>query len=185
MKKFLLTLGLAALSAMPINQAHAYSSAAGPDPKNATGNSGQEIETKLIVKSATASASQALDKGVFVMYDTTAKDGYTVTRAITQSGGWDASTGLKMVACATLVSVASGDTQYHPCITKGFANVAYDGTGAGTGLVAGVPACLRSDGVLRGCNLASNAEATADLNVVPLRTATDSGSALPVIINLQ
>ncbi len=181
MKKFLLTLGLVALLTAP--KAHAYSSAAGPDPKNATSNSGQEIETKLIVKSATASASQALDKGVFVMYDTTAQDGYTVTRAIGQSGGYDSITGVKTLACATLVSVASGDTQYHPCITRGFANVAYDGTTFP--LVAGSPACLRSDGVLRGCILGSPVEATANTGIVPLKSATDSGSLLPVIINLR
>jgi len=177
--KIFMTLGLAALLANP-DTARAYSSSPGPDPKNASTNAGMEIQTRVIVKSATAGSSQQLDPGVFVGYDQTAVDGYTVTRAVSQN-----QRGLRTLACATLTTVATGDTSYHPCISQGVAFVQYDGTGVGTAIEAGRSACVRSDGVLRGCNLANAVEATANTGIVPLKSATDSGSSLPVIINLQ
>lgn len=180
MKKFLLTLGLAALLAIPTHKAQAYNSAEGVDPKNATNNLGQEIETKVTVKSATASASEALVPGLIVMYDQTANDGYTVTRAVSQN-----QRGLRTLACATLDTVASGDTQYHACITKGFAMVRYDGTQAGRPIEAGAPACVNASGVVTGCLLSNAVEATANSGIVPLKSATDSGKALPVILNLR
>lgn len=180
MNKFLLFLGLAALLATPLEKAHAYSSVTGADPRNGSGNFGQEIETKQIVKSGVAGASQALIPGVFVMYDKNTIDGYTVTRAISQD-----QYGIHAAACLNLEAVATGDTQYHPCAVKGLVFVQYDGSGATTPIEQGRPACFRSDGVLRGCYLANAIEATGNSGVVPLKSATDSGSALPVIINLQ
>lgn len=179
MKKTYLTFGLAAILALSLsNQAHAYSSATGPDPKNATSNSGQEIETKLVVKSAASGSSQAIVAGDVLGYDQTAKDGYTVTKAITQD-----QRGLKTLACVALEPIATGDTQYHPCITKGFVNIPVDGTA--NPLEAGRPACVNGFGRVRGCNLSVALEATANTGIIPLNSTGGTDSSFPVILHLR
>lgn len=175
--KIFLILALAVLLAP---KAHAYSSPTGVDPRNNTsGRTGNEIETKSVLKSATAGSSQALVPGIVVSYDTTAQDGYTVTRAVPQTLA-----GQNLLACVVLDNVATGDLAYHPCISKGFTYVQYDGTTFK--IDAGVPACVDAAGKVRGCaRNGAAAENTANTGIIPLATHTDSGGALPVMLNLQ
>lgn len=186
--KFLILAGLALL-ASPITfteRAFGYSSQAGADPdRSGVGNGkstplGNEVETKSVKKSGTAGSSEALIAGIFVAYDQTAKDGYTVTRAITQNR-----LGLNSIACLNVDVVATGDSSYHSCITKGFAQVRYDGSLAGKPIEAGRAACLTGNGTVRGCYLADAVEATANTGIIPLESKTDSGTDLRVLINLQ
>ncbi len=178
MKKNFLILGLALLAAP--NLAHAYSSPAAVDPINSiSGFRGQEIETKSIVKSQTAGSSEALIAGLVVGYDATAKDGYTVTRAVPQT-----EVGQDTLACVTIESYASADSGYRPCITKGFALVRYDGS-SDHPIIAGKHACVDAGGTVRGCRLGSAIEATANTGLIPLESKTDSGTQLRLMINLQ
>lgn len=177
MKKNFLILGLATLLlAGHIETAHAYSSAAGPDPKNATNNWGREMETKL---AAFSNTSQPLTPGKFVAYDLTYLDGYTVTHTIAQT-----QLGQATIACVVPPGATTNVNGYFPCINRGIVYVKYDGTVAQKGIVAGREACVDSTGTLRGCAMTTN-EATFTTGIIPLQSATDSGSALPVILNLQ
>lgn len=185
MKKFLfLGLGLALLGAPFITkEAHSYSSAVGVDPDATDEGNGEadqfqhDVETKAVKKSATAGQSEALVKGLIVAYST-ANDGYTVTRAVTQSHA-----GMQRLACAVTDSVATGDTAYHRCITKGFARVRYN---AGTyAIESGRHACVDAAGVVRGCWLAA-AEATANTGIIPLESKTGGdGTDLKVMLQLK
>lgn len=188
--KFLILAGLALL-AFPLTKANAYSSAAGADPDHSssggqdTNNNGLatnlqgDVETKAIKKSAVAGSSEALISGLVVAYDTTGDDGYTVTRAVAQT-----IVGQKRLSCVTTDDVATGDTTYHRCITKGFVRVRYNGSVAGKPIEEGRNACVDASGVVRGCYLAA-AEATANTGIIPLESKTDSGTDLKVMINLQ
>ena len=185
MKKSLWILGLALLVPLVnMEQAKAYSSAVGVDPfqsDNGTGNAGLgDYETKQIVKSSTASASEALVARLIVAYDTTAVDGYTVTRAVTQTVP-----GQQLLACITTDAVATSDTTYHRCITKGFARVKYD---AATPIEIGRPVCANAGGIARGCILGgpNAAEATANTGIISLESkASGTGDYLRVLVNLK
>ncbi len=177
--KFLILAGLALLAgSLTPDRAHAYSSPTGVDPRNSEGNLGGDIETKQTVKSAVAGSSEALIAGLVVAYDGTADDGYTVTRAVAQTV-----VGQNRLACVTVDTVATGDTNYHRCITKGFARVRY--RASTYAIEDGRPACVDADGYVRGCWL-SAAEATANTGIIPLEAKSSAdGSDLKVMINLQ
>lgn len=185
-KNLILILGLALLAPTLTPEAHAYSSPAGADPDKSgigTGagqNLSNDIETKAIKKSTTAGSSEALVAGLVVAYDQTALDGYTVTRAVTQDR-----LGLNTLACVTVDTVATGDTAYHQCITKGMVYVQFDGTQTGKPIEAGRPACVDASGKVRGCLLSSALEATANTGIIPLESQTGSGTRLRVLLNLR
>lgn len=187
MKNLILILGLALL-AVPLTflqerEAYGYSSAVGVDPdKSGIGNGAGtnlegDVETKAIKKTADAGESEALIAGLVVAYDQSAADGYTVTRAVTQS-----TVGQNFLACVTTDTVATGDTAYHRCITKGLVRVHYNG--GVRAIEAGRPACVDASGVVRGCWLAAP-EATQNTGIIPLQSKTDSGTDLRVLINLR
>lgn len=190
--KFLLLAGLALwVGSLTFHEptAQAYSSQAGADPdRTGIGNGADapfsnEVEVKGVKKSATAGASEALTSGLVVMYDTTANDGYTVTRAVTQSVE-----GHNMLACVIEDTVATGDTNYHRCITKGFARLQFDGTSQP--IVAGRQVCVDAAGKARGCGFNGGAPqegkyATVNTGIISLRTTSLTGTDLPVIINLR
>lgn len=187
--KFLILVGLSLLATPLIlypERAEAYNANAGADPDRKgilDGKSGvwsNDIESKAIEKSTTAGSSEALIPGLMVMYDQTANDGYTVTRAVTQN-----QRGLNTLACVTTDTVATNDTSYHRCINQGFAMVRYDGSQTGRPIEAGRYACVNASGIVTGCYLANAVEATANTGIVPLKSATDSGTQLPVLLNLR
>lgn len=189
MKRTFLTFAVLALSLGAMvhpERADAYSSNAGADPdRTGIGNGSSavfsnDIETKAIKKSNAAGSSEALIAGLIVGYDAVAVDGYTVTRAVPQT-----LVGLNTLACVTTDTVATNDLQYHRCITKGFAMVRYDGTGTNAGIVAGRPACVNASGLLVGCKEGDALQSTINTGITPLKSATDSGSALPVLLDLQ
>lgn len=185
MKKYLiLALGLTLLaSTIEAERAEAYSSAVGVDPKNEEdpmnghGNSGYgDYETKAIVKSATAGKSEALVRGLIVAYSSEA-DGYTVTRAVTRTVP-----GQRQLTCMTTDAVATGDTGYHACITRGFVRVKFDATSYP--ITVGVPACVDVSGVVTGCNTV--AEATINTGIIPLESkASGTGDYLRAVLDLR
>lgn len=181
MKKFLMVLGLALAISATENKAHAYSSPVGVDPisvDDGTGNGGLgDIEVKQIKKSTVSGESDAITARRVLMY-AAANDGYTVTRVVSQTNA-----GMARLACVSMDSIATGDTAYHQCITKGFVRLKYD---AGTyPIVAGRQACVDANGVVRGCSM-GNAEATAISGVVPLESkSSGSGEYLRALVNLR
>lgn len=185
MKKFLiLFLGLALLSPTVITQkAEAYSSGTGVDPKNDDPGYGRtglgDYETKVYVKSATAGASDAITAGNVLLYDETADDGYTLTRVGTSNSyGHQSKT-----ACVALDDVATGDTAYHRCITKGFVRVQYDATTFP--IEDGRQACVNTEGEVRGCDL-SKPEATANTGIIPLEAkSSGAGLYLRAMVNMK
>lgn len=178
--------GLVILTApFAIEKANAYSSAVGVDPDHSGYGNGQadnlsgDVETKAIKKSAVASSSEALIAGLVVAYDQTGDDGYTVTRAVAQSV-----VGQKRLACVTVDVVASNDTSYHRCITRGFARVRYNADNARP-IEDGRNACVNASGVVRGCYL-SDPEATVNTGIIPLEAKTQgTGTDLKVLIDLR
>lgn len=183
-KFLILAAGLFALSALHTPEARAYSSAVGVDPDKAGIGNGEagpfahDVETKAIKKSATAGKSEALISGLVLAYSSEA-DGYTVTRAVTQSHA-----GQQQLACAVFDEVNTGDSGYHRCITKGFARVRYNAA-APFPIEAGRFACVNASGVVRGCSL-SEPEATADTGIIPLESkASGTGTDLKVMLNLR
>lgn len=180
MKKFLiLGLALTALLTME-HRAEAYSSAVGVDPKNddpGFGNTGYgDYETKAVVKSAASGASAAIVSNRVLAY-TSAADGYTVTRQVTQTPA-----GLRLLACVSTDDIPTGDTAYHRCITKGFVRLKYNAVTSP--IEVGVPACVDQEGIVRGC-VTSDAEATVDTGIIPLEAKTDTGNFLKAMINLK
>lgn len=184
MKSFILILGLAlAVPALNTPSAHAYSSNVGADPEGSDpgyGNSGYgDMETKAIKKSAASGVSASIAARRVLAY-TSAADGYTVTRQVTQSGA-----GQGLLACVSTDDIATGDTSYHRCITKGFVRLKYDGSTHA--LTAGRHACVDSEGVVRGCkqNGTDTVEATANTGIIPLESKSDAGEYLRAIVNLK
>lgn len=188
-KHLILALGLALLGTLtPEQKAHAYSSATGVDPDYSNVGNGEapsllshDVETKAVKKSATAGKSKALVSGLVVQYSTEA-DGYTVTRAVTSGLGQN------QLACVTTDEVATGDTGYHRCITKGFSRVRYNVVDATRAIVAGRAACVNADGIVQGCAFSGPdaVEATANTGIIPLESkSSGSGTDLKVILNLR
>ncbi len=182
MKMFLI-LGLLLSASLTTERAEAYSSAVGVDPKNedqlnGNGNGGYgDYETKAIVKSAVASSSGLVSRGLMLAY-TSVADGYTVTRQVTRTVP-----GQRLLACMATDDIATGDTAYHRCITKGFVRVKYDASAYP--IVVGVPACVDANGIVTGCAL-SGGEATVNTGIIPLESiSAGTGNFLRAILNLK
>lgn len=184
-KILILALGLAlATPTFLAERAEAYSSNVGTDPKNddpGFGNSGYgDLETKAIVKSATSGKSASIAPRRVLAYSSEA-DGYTVTRQVTQTIA-----GQRQLACVSTDDIATGDTAYHRCITKGFVRLEYNGVAQP--IEAGVPACVNQEGIVRGCSRNGQgvpAEATMDSLIIPLESKTDAGSYLRAVVHLR
>lgn len=184
MKGLILAAALAfAIPAMLADKAEAYSSAVGVDPKNndalnGNGDGGYgDYETKAVVKSIASTFSGAVSKGLMLTYGSEA-DGYTVTRSAART-----IPNQRLIACMALDSIATGDTSYHRCLTKGFARVRYNA--ASYPIVAGVHACVDANGIVTGCDNA-NGEATTNTGIIPLESrSSGSGNYLRVMLNLK
>ncbi len=189
---FILVLGI--FLSTPL--AHAYQGNV-PDPKNGQG----DVETKLFVKSQVAGFQDSIVPGNMLSYgvQTGENDGYTMTRIVGQTLA-----GQKEVSCISLDTVASGDTSYHLCQTKGFVGyqspvfgtefASWSNTTAGSQIVVGVNACVSALGQIRGCS-STTGEATLNLGIIPLSITNlqpdvngglnQGGAGLAVILNLQ
>lgn len=192
MKKILL-LGLALLVPITfsdfVDEAHAYSSNVGndPDTSDTTGLDAEgDLETRQYKKSTTAGQSEAIVKGTALRY-ADVNDGYTMTRAFAQTVA-----GHRRLACIALDDVATGDTNYHRCATKGYMKIRYDILTTGQPIEAGQPVCFTGFGIAAGCaqaggGLATSPMATANGRaVMPLENKlTGQGVDLKVILNLQ
>lgn len=184
MKKFLiLVMGLTLLAAN-VEKAHAYSSATGVDPKNddlpanGTVDGGYgDYETKAVVKSTVAGVSGVVSKGLILQY-TAIADGYTVSRNVSRSVPQE-----RLLACMALDSIATGDTGYHRCLTRGFAKVQFN---AVRPITVGVPACVDTNGLVDGCDLA-NGESTVNTGIIPLESkgVGVTGSFLKVMLDMN
>lgn len=184
MKNLILGLALLVL-AVPVftEKAQAYSSNVGADPKESDGgnpNTGYgDLETKVVVKSQTAGESASILARRVLAYGQTADDGYTVTRMVTRSN-----VGFRRLACVSVDEIATGDTSYHRCITKGFVRLQWDATSFP--IEDGIPACVNQEGIVTGCNYGSATEATANSGIIPLEAKTGgTGLYLKAMINLR
>jgi hypothetical protein len=184
-KNLILALGLSlfAVTAFHTERAEAYSSAVGVDPKNndelnGNGNGGYgDYETKQVVKTAASTLSGAVSRGHMLVY-TDAADGYTVTRSPART-----IPNQRLVACMAMDAIATGDTAYHRCLTKGFARAKYDASTYA--IVAGVHACVDANGIVTGCNNGSG-EATVNTGIIPLESVSaGTGNYLRVMLNLK
>lgn len=173
-------IGLAAPFAFE-DKAEAYSSAVGVDPKNDDEGFGRtgygDYETKAVVKSAASGKSASVSARRVLAYSTE-DDGYTVTRQVTRT-----IPGQRLLTCVSIDDIATGDTAYHRCITRGFVRLKYD---AGTNpIFEGVPACVDTEGVVTGCGT-SNGEATVNTGIIPLEAkSSGTGEYLRAIVDLQ
>ena len=180
MKK--LILGAIALFALS-TQAFAYSSAVGSDPKNGEGN----VEYKYVVKSAIAGESAAVSKGQVLFY-ASAYDGYTVTNMGQSNTSADSQ---HAIACIAADAIATGDTGYRRCVTRGYVDYLYYDANAAA-ITQFRPVCGNNAGSVSGCGLAVTSaqnltgSATAALGkIVPLQTkASGVGNDLKAIINI-
>jgi hypothetical protein len=161
--------------------AHAYSSNAGADPVNDS----PDIETKAIVKSRVSGESSSVSVGHILTY-AAINDGYTVTRI-----GANTPFGTNKIACVADRAIASSDTGYFTCITKGLVNVKYDATIA---ITAGMKLCSNAEGVAVSCAGPVNGSATlspafgsttANSGIVALETAASGTGTMKAIVNLQ
>lgn len=174
---------LVAVALMAATTAHAYNSPVGADPKNSNFN----VEYKQIVKSAVAGESGAIAKGDILTY-ASAYDGYSVTKM----GGGASVAQQKAIACVATDAIATGDTNYHLCATRGYIDYAkYDAT---IPFTAFGNVCVNAQGVLEGCTVAVQANGAAGLSgtatangnrIIPLQTkSSGTGSNLKVILNI-
>jgi hypothetical protein len=181
MKKLMFS--VVALGAIITTLAHGYNSPVASDPKNENFN----VEYKYIVKSAVAGESGAIAKGDVLTY-ASAYDGYTVTK---MGGGASVAQQLAL-ACVAAEDIATGDSGYHRCVTRGYINyVKYNAT---IPFSAFGNVCVNSNGVVEGCTGAKVAvgvdgvsgTATAALGrIIPLQTkSSGTGSDLKAIINI-
>lgn len=180
-KSLILALGLSLFAITIAERAEAYSSAVGVDPKNddpGYGNTGYgDLETKAIVKSATSGQSASITARRVLALGSE-DDGYTVTRQVTRT-----IPGQRLLTCVSIDTIATGDTAYHRCITKGFVRLKYNA--ATYPIFEGVPACVDIEGVVTGCST-SNGEATVDTGIIPLEAKSGgSGEYLRAIVNLK
>lgn len=162
---------------------YAYNSPVGTDPKN--GNF--DVEYKYIVKSAVAGESSSIAKGDVLLY-ASALDGYTVVRV----GGANTVAAQNKVACVAAEDIATGDTGYHRCVSRGYVDfLKYDATIPFTAFNA---VCVNAEGVVEGCvsgNLGPDGNtlegsATAALGrIITMQTkASGTGANLKAIINI-
>ncbi len=179
MKKLILTL-LVGMSLSGL--AEAYSSNVGADPVNAS----PDIETKAVKKSVEAGQSASVSVGHILSYSS-ANDGYSVTRI-----GANTPIGTNRNACVADRAIATGNTGYVTCITKGLVNVKYDATVA---IVAGMKLCSDTEGVGVVCAGSSTdpssplsltkGQATANSGIIALESAASGTGTMKAIINLK
>lgn len=180
MKKFVL---VALALAFAATQAKAYNSPVGPDPKNGEAN----VEYKYVVKSDVSGESAAVSRGQVLFY-ASAADGYTVTNMGQANTSSDSQ---HRVACVAAEDIATGDSAYRRCVTRGFVNyLRYD---AGAAAITALrPVCGNAAGSVSACGIADasgtslTGSATAALGkIVPLETKSSGvGTNLKAIINI-
>lgn len=148
MKLFLTIAASLVLSA----NAFAYSSGPAGDPVQGF----RDVETKTVVKSATAGYSDAISKGHAVFYENAAITGlYTVSREY--SGTYNTALATRLnEACIAAKDVATGDVGGFPCVVKGYVDYAlYSVDTVNTPINAGDYLCISdaatSKGRLVGC----------------------------------
>lgn len=165
---FLLALALAFAT-----NAHAYSTTPGVDPKNGS----PDVETKQIVKTAVAGESASISKGHVLSY-ASAADGYSVSR-IGQSNlvGSDQN----RIACVAAEDVATGDTAYELCVTKGFVDfLKYDAT---LPITVFNSLCVNYEGVAVACPAAGSA--TRNTGIIALETKASGTGTMKAMIQLK
>lgn len=162
--------------------AHAYSANVGADPIN----DNPDIETKVVRKSRVSGESSSVSIGHILSY-AAALDGYTVTRI-----GANTPFGTNKIACVADRAIASDNTVYSTCVTKGFVNVKYDAT---TAITAGMKLCSNGEGVAVVCAGFSNdassdtaphkGSASANSGIIALETAASGTGTMKALVNLK
>lgn len=174
--KFIAILGALLLPAV----AMAYVSNQGTDP--AAGN--YESEYKTAQKSTTALYSDAVSRGHGLFYDENDYTGlYKVSRYDSQTQFAAASA--KRHACIASKDVATGDTGYFPCVTRGYVDYAryIAGTAQGGGnvpIAAGDYLCIGTAATNKGSLLPCNANVVSPF--VALEAKTSGTTGLKVLV---
>lgn len=169
-KNFALLLALAAVSFASVD-AHAYSSNVSSDPKNGT----YDIETKQVVKHTVTGESAAVSKG-HVLFYSSALDGYTVSRI-----GGTGATDHNRIACVAQDAIATGDYNYHDCVTRGFVDyLKYDAT---LPITAFNYLCVNYEGVAVAC--AASYGATRNTGIMALESKASGTGSMKAIVQLK
>lgn len=123
--------------------AFAYTSAQGNDPN--LGN--YDTETKVVVKSETATYSDAITRGHGLFYSEDELTGlYKVTRTNANNGYESAAQ--PYTACIAARDVETGDVAGFPCVTRGYVDYAiYDATAP---ILEGGNLCVGSAATVKG-----------------------------------
>jgi hypothetical protein len=132
-------------------------------------------EFRPVKKSAVAGVSDAILAAGELLSYSAAADGNTVTRVgdgTVLKGG--------LIACAAKEAIATGDTAYHLCQTRGYATVKYDATSLEWD--DGESLCVNSVGAAVNCAAAGSKTGVIALEAKARGT---SGSDLKVMLKLD
>jgi hypothetical protein len=184
MKKFYSIAVLTLVGTLIGVHALAYNSPVGTDPKNENFNQ----ETIQAVKSASSGVSDAIVAGDVLSFSS-ASDGYTVTRV-----GAATVLGNRLIACVALQDVATGNTGYFPCVTRGF--VQKLNFNASTAIEVGDKLCTNTSGqavictacsaTVPGANGCEQGQGTEDSGIVALEArSAGSGYGIKAYINTK
>lgn len=166
-KYFLLAIALTAFA----NTAHAYNNTPGTDPKNGSA----EVEYRQVVKHSVAGESAAVSKG-HVLFYSSALDGYTVSRI-----GGTAVIDHNRAVCIASEDIASGDTGYNLCATRGFVDyLKYDAT---LPITAFNNLCVNYEGIAVAC--AASYGASRNTGIMALESKASGTGTMKAIINLR
>jgi hypothetical protein len=167
--KFVIALVLGVILSAP---ALAYLSANGNDPTLGS----YDAETKVAVKSAVATYSDAISKGHALYYSEDELTGlYKVSRYY--SGTANAAGAKAYQACIAGRDVATGDVAGFPCVTRGYVDYAkYDATAV---IAEGGYLCIGTAASVKGVLIACDSNVTSNFRSLEVKSS-GSGSDLKV-----
>lgn len=169
--KLILALLMSVFLATP---ALAYLSANGNDPNLGS----YDAETKVAVKSETATYSDAISKGHALYYSENELTGlYTVSRYY--SGTANAAGAVAYQACIAGRDVATGDVAGFPCVTRGYVDYALYDSRVGAEVTKGGYLCIGTAATVKGKLIACAANVVSRFISLETKSA-GSGSDLKV-----
>jgi len=159
--------------------AHAYLSASANDPSAGS----YDTETKVAVKSALATFSDAIEKGHALFYSEDELTGlYKVSRYHSLASG-ETAAAAKFIACIAARNVATGDTAGFPCATRGYVDYAkYKAVETVEAIALGGYLCVGTTASAKGVLIPCAANVVSPIVALEAKTATGSGT-IKVMIN--
>lgn len=169
--KLILALVMSVFLAVP---ALAYLSANGNDPNLGS----YDAETKVAVKSETATYSDAISKGHALYYSEDELTGlFKVSRYY--SGTANAAASVAYQACIAGRDVATGDVAGFPCVTRGYVDYALYDSRVGAEVTEGGYLCIGTAATVKGKLIACAANVVSRFISLETKSA-GSGSDLKV-----